>query len=101
MRFLLKGLEKLEVVYGQTAVAASLSSAPEYGVIESVRQDADGQEREISPESPYWMAVTLVPAGGAQAAVPLQKGYIEVQLPADFLIGEERALTFRWVDFFR
>jgi len=101
LRFRLKGLERLDVAYGQTTVTASLSSMPEYGVIESVRQATDGQEREISPGSPHWMAVTLVPAESAKAAMPPQGAYIEVRLPADFLMSGERALTIRWVDFFR
>jgi hypothetical protein len=99
LHFLLKGLEKLDVAYGQTTVTASLSSTPEYGVIESVRHAAD-EEREISPDSPYWMAVTIVPAQGSAATIPLKKGYIRVQLPED-LSREQRSFTIRWVDFFR
>ena len=71
LRFRLKGLEKLDVTYGQTTVTASLSSMPEHSVIESVRQATDGQEREISPGSPYWMAVTVVPAERGEAAMQL------------------------------
>ncbi len=99
LHFLLKGLEKLDVAYGQTTVTASLSSTPEYGVIESVRHAAD-EEREVSPDSPYWMAVTIVPAQGSAATIPLKEGYIKVQLPED-LGREQRSFTIRWVDFFR
>jgi hypothetical protein len=101
LRLLLKGMEKLEVAYGETTVTASLSSTPGYDVTESVRLAMDGEEREISPASPYWMAVTIVPAEDMPASIPLQQGYIEVQMPASFLSSEERALSIQWVDFFR
>lgn len=101
LRLHLKGLEMLEVAYGQTAVSASLASTPGYGVMESVRKAADLGEREVSPGSQYWMAVAIVPAGDVPASIPLEDGYIEVRLPAHFLSSGERSLTIRWVDFYR
>ena len=100
LRLLLKGLEKLDVAYGQTTVTASLSGAADDDVFEAIRLPS-GEERDILPDSSYWMAVTAVPAGDSSATLPLQDGYIEVVLPEHFLSSGERSLTLRWVDFFR
>ena len=100
LRLRLKGLERLDVVYGQTAVSASLLGPAGSDVQESVRL-ASGEEEPVFPGSPYWMAITVVPTGPSPVAIPLQEGYIEVAMPEDLLRSRERTVTIRWVDFYR
>lgn len=100
LRLRLRGLERLDVAYGQTAVSASLLGATGGDVLESVRL-ASGEEQPISSGSPYWMAITVVPTGTSPATIPLEEGYIEVAMPEDLLRSKERTITIRWIDFYR
>ena len=46
------------------------------------------QETSLTPDSPYWMDVSIVAAEGSAASIPLEDGYFEVTPPADFLQGD-------------
>jgi hypothetical protein len=99
LRLHLRGLEELRFSYGDTTIAASLSSAGDNTTQQTYR--GNGQEQTIAEGSPYWMNVRLVPADGSPAAIPLQKGYIEVEAPPDFLAHGQTKFAIQWIDFYR
>ena len=107
LRFHLKGLESLQFAYGETAVSGEIvvslavSSSGEHDVRETVTLGEDRTETPLTPDSPYWMAVSITPAEGATASIPLANGYFEVTPPADFLHGDYQDFTVEWIDFYR
>lgn len=100
LRLWLKGLEGLEVSYGETVVTASLLGTTGSNLMEAIRL-ASGEEELVTPSSPYWMAVQVVPTGPSPTTIPLAQGYIEISLPEHFFRSKERTVAIRWVDFYR
>lgn len=104
LRFHLRGLEGLRLVYGDTAVHLSLSSVDGGQVIQTVApaHAQDVEDRPITPESDDWLPTKIVPISGEeQPSLPLENGYIEVQLPLRFLIERHTGFSVRWIDFYR
>ena len=99
IRLHLKGLEQFRLVYDQTAIIASVSSGEGGSVGQSVGAP-DGDERPIAPGSPFWVAIRIVP-DQATPYVPIEVEYFEITLPDDFLQGEHRSFSIRWIDFYR
>jgi hypothetical protein len=98
LRFHLRGLEELRFTYGDTSVTAAVSSAGDKTAHQS--QLSNGQEHSVSEGSPYWMPIRVVP-GAADATLPPQESYIEVEAPADFITRGQRKFSIHWVDFYR
>lgn len=96
IRLYLKGLEQLTFEYPGATVMASVSTH-DGSVSESVSIQG-AAERLIGPESPYWLAVTIV---AEDTTIPLKDGYFEARVPKDFLATASREFTLRWVDFYR
>jgi hypothetical protein len=98
----LKGLEELRVSCGDTTVVASVSSHSTGNV--EVRERlliGSANAEPLSPESPHWMRVTIVPAATAAGSeVPHSGGYFEVAVPSA-LLQQRRSFTIAWVDFYR
>jgi hypothetical protein len=87
MRFHLNGLEKLDFMYGDRTVRASVASSPDHTVRETML--VAGEEATLSSNSPYWMEVTQ------------ENGYFDVEVLADFLKSGEPKFTIDWIDFYR
>jgi hypothetical protein len=43
----------------------------------------------------------VVSSDGRNNKIPLQHGYIEVEVPEHFLKGSHRQATIHWIDFYR
>jgi hypothetical protein len=98
----LTGLEQLDFAYGETTITVSVSSRPGREVRESVRvAQSEAEQQSLSPDSPYWMAVSIAPPVSPSPMVSAQDGAIEVLVPADFLRSSRRSFSILWVDFFR
>ncbi len=100
-RLYLSGLEDLKFAYGQTLITVNVSSSKGNDIRQTVREGASGTETTITPDSPYWMDVTIVPTEDAPAEIPLLHGYINVQAPADFITNQDGAFALQWIDFYR
>lgn len=101
LRFKLRGLEELRLSFGLVEITASLRDASGR-VSESMRQsDQKGAVVPLAAGDPFWMPIRLVPEGGAPAEIPLQAGYIEVEVPKGFFQSGERSFSFKWIDFLR
>ncbi len=87
MRFHLKGLEKLNFIYGGRTVSARVASTPDHTVSEMMT--ATGEVATLSDSSPYWMKVTQ------------GNGYFDVEAPPDFLKSGATTFKIDWVDFYR
>jgi hypothetical protein len=98
LRLHLRGLEDLRFTYSGITITTSLSSA---GGPARQTYQSGGQEQAIAEGSPYWMSVRLVSNGGSPAAIPLQDGYIEVEVPRDFLARGQTKFAIKWIDFYR
>lgn len=102
LRFHLAGLEGLRLAYGATVLELALPSRNDPAPLQSVSFTGGGATQTITVESPYWMPTALVSgAAGAEPAIPLTDGWIEVQLPPDFLAAGYRTFSIQWVDFYR
>jgi hypothetical protein len=120
LRFHLKGLESLlfaypeamassdtvisddTVVSGETVVSLAVSSSGTVDIRETVVQGGDiTLETPLTPDSSFWMDVSIVAAEGTTAGIPLEDGYFEVTPPADFLQGDHHEFTLEWIDFYR
>ncbi len=127
LRFHLRGLEHWEFVYDGVTVAGSLPSQPGAEASETLRRQAQasdthpltpqaptvqagvgqtpsaqpGTEQEITPGSPYWMAVKVVVPAGSEPSIPLKAGYFELEAPQDFLRSGTSRFTIGWIDFYR
>ena len=98
IRLYLKGLEEFAFEYGETVVVVSVSSHGDQTVSESMRTAAS-VDVPIGPGSPYSMPVRVVP--GADSGGGSTTGYIEVLAPQDYIQGNHRAFSMRWIDFYR
>lgn len=96
-QFHLKGLEQVQLAYGEKQVMASLSSRPGSPVLQSLVPGGEA----LQEGSPYWLGIEIVPQEGAEAAIPLQSGYIQVEPPPDFYQTRPEGWSLSWVDFYR
>jgi hypothetical protein len=99
LRLNLKGLENFKVTNGKVKLAGSASLKDGKPV---VRLWKDGKEdAPLDATSPYWMEVRILDGDGKPAkAMPLQDGYIEMQLPKALFEGN-RKISVEWIDFYR
>ena len=95
----LHGLEDLRLESAASQLSLAVLSRPPYTVIESAAVNG-APAGELTPDSPYWAAVTMEAASGA-AAIPLEDGYFAVTAPPQLLADAQGSLTVRWVDFYR
>ena len=101
LRFHLAGLEELRFAYDTTVVTVSVASIGDPLVFQEVTIDA-GEPQAITLDSPYWMKTKLVSAQSPSAnAIPLSDGYLEIEVPPDFLRTQSTAFLIEWVDFYR
>lgn len=104
LRFHLRGLEGLRLVYGDTAVHLSLSSVDGGHVMQTVApaQVQGAEESPVTPESDDWLDTKIVSTSGAeQPSLPLEDGFIEVELPPRFWLERHTRFSIRWIDFYR
>jgi hypothetical protein len=99
LRLHLQGLEEFRLSFGETTIAASVSSGDSRSVFQRV-VSPDGGEQSVAPGSPYWMDVAIV-SDPATPRLPLEPGYFEIALPQGLLRDGPRAFSFRWIDFYR
>ena len=100
LRFHLAGLEGLELACGDVAVSASLLSHSGNPIHESV-PIVGGEAQDIAPGNPYWLRIDVVPEGEAAKTIPLEKGYIEVEVPQALIQACRGRFSLRWADFYR
>lgn len=98
IRLHLRGLEEFNFQYEQTTVIVSVSSHGDQAVSERMLI-ARSEETPVAPDSPYWMPVQLVK--GAPSGSQNLPAYFEVQAPQDYVRGQHRAFSMRWIDFYR
>lgn len=97
LRLRLQGLEELRFAYGEQAITVTVSSVGDGAVRESVKLAA-GVSVALTPDSPYWMAVTVEQSEpGSTTPTPL----FVVQAPRDFLEQGGRTFELSWIDFYR
>jgi len=103
LRLHLRGLEWLRFTYDKGTVSTSVASTQGNAVNQYYRdagsEAAPGQT--LAPGSPYWMTINLVTPGTSPQTIPLQDGYIQVEVPADFIRGQHRQFSLQWIDFYR
>ncbi len=101
LRMHLNGLEQLQMAYDDLIIEASVTSTPPYSVRQSVTKD-DGTVTEIDLSSPYWSEITIESdETESLVTIPLNSGYFELMVPADFLNGGYDSLSISWIDFYR
>jgi hypothetical protein len=93
LRFHLRGLEQMTFAFGGAIVKLSVPSGGDRPVMQSVVEG--GQDRPITPESPYWMEVTQTTADGSAENI------FEVAAPPAFFTSPTANFTIGWIDFYR
>lgn len=91
LRFHLTGLEELQLSYGDTRLALSVTTSGQ--ILQSVSSGAEG-EVATAVGDPYWMDVSVEEVKGAG------KQFI-ITLPADFYAQAPPSFDFGWIDFYR
>lgn len=87
MRLHVKGVERFKFQYGSGTIELIGSSKGDTAIREIYTQP--GKMITVSPGDSYWIGVTP------------DKGYFDLQVPADFLKSEENKFTIEWIDFYR
>lgn len=106
VRLRLRGLERLEIRYGNVILTTGVSSTgdPDPALMLSV-VDEDGRVQSASPSADiYYPDIRIVgPSGGAAPReFPLPEGSaFEIALPAHFHLEEYPSLGLQWIDFYR
>jgi len=99
VRLRLKGLEEFRLSYDRMVITARVSSSDSRNITQSV-DPPGGNERPITPDSPFWMEVKIV-SDQAAPRIPLEAGRFEVTLPKRVLGKGRRSFSIRWIDFYR
>jgi hypothetical protein len=86
----LNALEHFHLRWGKRSITVSVASSGNF-VLESMQVGHQG-EVEITPESPYWIEVTM-PSG--------EHPYFELRAPAAFLNDSPRLFAISWIDYYR
>ncbi len=95
----LKGLEQFTLTYGAVKIDVAVANDGS----DQARQTLikDGVEQPLTPESPYWMPVTVTrEAGGSDTGGLSEKTY-RLDAPPDFFTVQPPAFSITWIDFFR
>jgi hypothetical protein len=98
IRLYLRGLEEFDFKYDDLSVQVSVSSHGDGSVSESILR-GDSAVTPIGPDSPYWMPVQFVAASDSADQKP--DGYFEVRASKEYIQGQHRAFSMKWIDFYR
>lgn len=95
VRLRLRGLESLEIRYGDIAISTGVSHTgePNQALILSVTQP-DGTIDSASPSADIYYP-------DIQPGSDDQGDYFDVALPVHFFQGDHKAFNMRWIDFYR
>ncbi len=98
VRLHLQGLESLKLVSETIKLEASISSSN--GNFRIWR--SGDEEKALNKRSSLWFEPKLLDSKGKKSkSMPLQDGYIELQLPKALFASNPRSITLSWVDFYR
>ena len=98
VRLRLQGLESLKIASETIKLEASVSSSN--GDFRLWRSGEE--EKALNEKSSLWFEPKLLDSKGRKSkSIPLQDGYIELQLPKALFASNPRSITLTWVDFYR
>ena len=104
VRLRLRGLERLEIGYGDVTLTTGLSSSggPGPALTLSVTA-ADGTVQSASPSADiYYPDIHLVTDAAGTPVAPWPEGsVVEITLPPHFHQDKHPSFTLRWIDFYR
>ena len=113
VRLRLRGLEGLEIRYGDVTIATGVSSSGQPSALTLSVLDEDGNVQSASPSSDvYYPNIQAVTPDGTTAVGPLAAGQrppfplpegsaLEITLPPHFHRGDHPSFTLQWIDFYR
>lgn len=103
VRLHLNGLESLEIGYDQFLIKSGFSSTSDPAPLPTVYAVSDTNEAQpvFGAGETFYPTIRVVPEAGSQPAIPLQNGYFEITLPANFHTGQPDSFTMQWIDFYR
>jgi hypothetical protein len=99
IRLHLKGLEEFQLSCEGTTIIASVSSAANHEVIQSVISP-EGSEQPITADTPFWMEIRKMSDQSISPTMP-DSGYFEIATPKDLMREGYRSFSIRWIDFYR
>lgn len=113
VRLRLRGLEGLEIRYGDVTIATGVSSSGQPSALTLSVVDEDGNVQSASPSSDvYYPDIRAITPDGTTAVGPLAAGErppfplpegsaIEIALPPHFHRDDQPSFTLQWIDFYR
>ena len=113
VRLRLRGLEGLEIRYGDVTIATGVSSSGQPSALTLSVLDEDGNVQSASPSSDvYYPNIQAVTPDGTTAVGPLAAGErppfplpegsaLEITLPPHFHRDDHPSFTLQWIDFYR
>ena len=113
VRLRLRGLEGLEIRYGDVTIATGVSSSGQPSALTLSVLDEDGNVQSASPSSDvYYPNIQAVTPDGTTAVGPLAAGQrppfplpegsaLEITLPPHFHRDDHPSFTLQWIDFYR
>ena len=113
VRLRLRGLEGLEIRYGDVTIATGVSSSGQPSALTLSVLDEDGNVQSASPSSDvYYPNIQAVTPDGTTAVGPLAAGErppfplpegsaLEITLPPHFHRDDQPSFTLQWIDFYR
>ncbi|MDX1930096.1 MAG: hypothetical protein SFV81_26450 [Pirellulaceae bacterium] len=94
----LRGLESFKLSTDKQKLEASVSSQNCAARLWKVGEEAT----PLDPKSPYWMDLRMLDSEGKPArSIPLENGYIEIQLPTKLFEDNPKSIKVEWIDFYR
>ena len=100
-RLYLGGLEDFRMAFGDTVIVSSIPSTGEHNAYQS-RYSTDGTFiRKFSSNDLDWMNIRIVSPEGMLDKIPLERGFIEIEVPSSFLLGGYRQMSISWIDFYK
>ena len=102
LRIRLRGLESLTIAADPVTLGVSVSSSPPHTARLHFSETGSSHEKAIDCHSRYWTEVRALDAAGKRArGLPPEGGCFELQLPAELLAKNPKAIEIRWIDFYR
>jgi hypothetical protein len=113
VRLRLRGLEGLEIRYGDATIATGVSSSgqpsaltlsvvDENGNVQSASPSADIYYPDIQAATPDGTTAVGPLAAGERPSFPLPEGSaFEITLPPAFMQSDSPSFTLHWIDFYR
>ena len=109
LRLQLRGLEKLQVLSGKLSLGARVNSSQASHEYDSLVgevdyncwKDVEKEEKRLTTNSRYWLPIKRVVSVDSESIGTSKQRDFEITLPKAVFDGNPKAITVKWIDFYR